>query len=319
MRVVFTADAHFCVNKSFNENAVPAGHPGRDSSYLQGAVAYANGYTGAQRADAFVDVGDRVYIQSCRDKGLGNGAWADAQNQLLFSEVLDELDPCIKTGFVDGNHDGAFSHGFNQSLLGERHMLGSHIIEGDDVRIVSWGAHVRPKRYEDGYKASDSDLDWLGQQLFSDDPRPVVLVAHLPLDNLVEHFDARDSFHSGQHVHHWFYANGKEIKDMILRSSKVPLVLNGHMHSPYTHLEQNADFTRGRDSLVSQTQFVRLPSLSERRTAGVFSVLDVRDDGMNLSMRSVFDKRMKIPVASIKIGQENRPLYDGRISVPAFV
>lgn len=100
----------------------------------------------------------------------------------------------------------------------------NRILEFEQVRLVVWRGS--PSLTDQGFIASEEQLDWLAAQLRYDDDRPAIVLSHIPIAE------------NSQIGNFWFqsepdfacYANSARLRDIVLQSGRVSLWLAGHQH-----------------------------------------------------------------------------------------
>lgn len=261
--------------------------------------------------DYVFDLGDR--INGCGFDSDEASLKSDVEAQIAYYEMIESLRQDIPVFGVDGNHDGGLTQVCNHMFTG-LDGLGSRMIQGEDVTFMLWGADVRPADYfGDGFEASVADLDWLRYHLYEvEHSKPAVLMAHLPLDHNVQSFEAAlpklsEAQQEWKRASHWFYENGQEVKDLILGSGAVSHVLTGHLHRNHSYsYSMPSSMPRGHNSLVQQTEFMRLERLL-RLDGGVnFAVIEADEKGVHVHRQSFDVQKLYQPtdLLSMKLAAE---------------
>ncbi|MFA4995111.1 MAG: metallophosphoesterase [Bdellovibrionales bacterium] len=186
--------------------------------------------------DVCVEMGDRT--SSSRDLAPG----------VLMKEVCDALRAKIpgEVYHILGNHDlDGLSLEDNEKILGR--SLVSRSLDINGFHLVFWNTHPVLDKTK-GFTLDMRDLDWLREDLKAT-TLPVVIFTHVPLDNgSMEgnfYFDKAYPHHAGYPA-----AQGEAIREVIERSGKVILCVNGHAHWNAYHG-------------IDGTHYVTIPSLVE--------------------------------------------------------
>jgi len=148
-----------------------------------------------------------------------------------------------------GNHDLAeLSLSENEDAL--QCSLLSNSLDKNGRHLVFW--NTNPKLdIEKGFALAPEDLDWLRQDLAATS-LPTVIFTHLPLDN----GSMKGNFYFEKvYPHHAGYPEyqGEALRDVIERSGKVILCMNGHAHWNAYHC-------------IDGIHYVTIPSLIETCT-----------------------------------------------------
>lgn len=201
--------------------------------------------------DAVLDLGDRV---SDVDR---------ATDRTLLAEVAAEFAAVRQPRYhLLGNHDVAFlSADDNASALGSDVRHRSVVING--WRLVLWQADTFIHRPQ-GFRLRRSDLDWLHAELAAS-AEPVLLFSHVPLGggSMVGNYYFQENPQYGS-----YFADGAEIRRVIVDSGKVKLCAAGHVHWNALHT-------------VDGIPFLSMQSLTETCTTGdpaaAWSTLEIAD------------------------------------------
>jgi len=148
-----------------------------------------------------------------------------------------------------GNHDVAkLSIAENEELM--QCSFASSSTDADGFHLVFWNANDKLD-FANGFSLADTDLEWLRKDLAATD-LPSIIFTHVPLDN----GSMKGNFYFEKaYAHHGSYpeTQGEAIRDVIERSGKVILCLNGHAHWNAYHC-------------IDGTHYVTIPSLTESFT-----------------------------------------------------
>ncbi len=148
-----------------------------------------------------------------------------------------------------GNHDVAkLSVEDNEDLMQRSFASSSMDING--FHLVFWNANDKLD-YVTGFSLAPTDLEWLRADLAATE-LPSIIFTHVPLDNgsMKGNFYFDKAYpHAGAYPE----AQGEAIRDVIERSGKVILCLNGHAHWNAYHG-------------IDGTHYVTIPSLTESFT-----------------------------------------------------
>lgn len=151
-----------------------------------------------------------------------------------------------KIEHVVGNHDVArLTVGDNEELM--QRSFASHSTDMNGYHLVFWNANAKLSMAS-GFSLGAGDLDWLRADLAATE-LPSVIFTHVPLDN----GSMKGNFYFEKaYPQHAAYPEpqGEAIRDVIERSGKVILCLNGHAH-------WNAY------QAIDGTHYVTIPSLTE--------------------------------------------------------
>lgn len=237
MRFVVVTDVHW------NEHCAEKNYSLDQASLFMRAMSFANGDIDGVCADGFVDL----------------------ENLSNYKRAFNALNPDISRYFLDGNHDGTWFVGRHASIL--EHHVGTSIVEAENARLIFWGASVRNDGHEQGYTASDEELEALKSALSSD--KSVILGTHIPLYHDKEEDDP-DHRDFSQKLRFPFYNNEAQIHEVIEEAGNVVLALSGHLHN-YKTLDRG-------------TAYVRLPSVTRPWSAGAFAVLDVDESKIDFRL-----------------------------------
>lgn len=215
-------------------------HFGPDRGTKKGTSAFRlvtqfKDWLGENRCDLVVDLGDRISdVDRTTDEEMVRqvGAW--------FADIS------IPHYHLAGNHDlEALTLSENEELL--NFSLSSTSIDLKGFHLVFWNAGSRLDR-EKGFLVLENELNWLEEDL-SRSGLPTVIFTHVPLDNgsMTGNFYFEKAF-----PHHAGYnpADGKRIREVIERSNKVVLCVNGHAHWNAYHC-------------IDGVHYVTIPSLTE--------------------------------------------------------
>lgn len=169
-------------------------------------------FAAASRADAVIDLGDRISDDS-RDVDLR-----------LEAEVAEAFRAVQVPRFhVVGNHDrDHLSVEDNERIFGRamRHQT----VDIGAWRLVLWQADSRIRR-PGGFVLTEHDLLWLAQTIRAAD-RPLVIVSHVPISghSQVGNYYFERNPASAQ------YPGAERARD-VLRAARVPVVwVSGHVH-----------------------------------------------------------------------------------------
>jgi len=170
----------------------------------------------ALKPDAVVDMGDRTSEESGKTP------------QALMEEVGVVFRDKIpgKVFHLLGNHDlDGLTQADNEKALGK--PLGSVSADINGFHLVFWNTNP-VLDLEKGFTLDASALEWLKKDLQAA-ALPTVLFTHLPLDNGSMkgnyYFEKVNPHHAGYSEN-----EGEVIRDVIERSGKVILCVNGHAH-----------------------------------------------------------------------------------------
>lgn len=187
-----------------------------------------------KRPDMLVDLGDRIG-DAGRDKDLK-----------LMSEIGREFQAVACERFhILGNHDvGSLSIQDNEDTMGVSFRPQSITRKG--VTSIMWNNNVRLD-YQKGFRLDQPDLDWLEKALDAAS-YPVIIFTHVPLDSgcMVGNYYFENTLHHA----HYPDDQSKKVRDIIERSGKVILCVNGHAHWDKYHS-------------VDGIHYVSVPSLTE--------------------------------------------------------
>ena len=147
---------------------------------------------------------------------------------------------------VVGNHDLArLSVADNEELM--QHSFASYSIDLEGHHLIFWNANAK-LAMASGFSLAAADLEWLRADLAKTE-LPCVIFTHIPLDN----GSMKGNFYFEKaYPHHAHYpeSQGEQIREVIERSGKVILCLNGHAHwNAYQSIDG--------------THYVTIPSLTE--------------------------------------------------------
>src|SRR5262249_18755132 len=136
----------------------------------------------------------------------------------------------------------------NEKLM--QRSLVSSSIDLNGYHLVFWNADDKLDSVK-GFSLAEGDLDWLCDDLAGTD-LPSIIFTHVPLDN----GSMKGNFYFEKaYPNHGNYpeAQGEAIRDVIERSGKVILCLNGHAHWNAYHS-------------IDGTHYITIPSLVESFT-----------------------------------------------------
>jgi 3',5'-cyclic-AMP phosphodiesterase len=185
-----------------------------------------------------VDMGDRISDVD------------EATDRLLVSQVAEALAKIPgKVHHIVGNHDVAkLTVAENEKLMQRSLVSSSTDING--YHLVFWNADDKLDSVT-GFSLAEGDLDWLHSDLAATD-LPSIIFTHVPLDNgsMKGNFYFEKAYpHQGAYPE----IQGEAIRDVIERSGKVILCLNGHAHWNAYHG-------------IDGTHYITIPSLTESFT-----------------------------------------------------
>ena len=174
----------------------------------------------------------------------------EATDRRLVAEVAASLSKFPgPIQHILGNHDVAkLSVQDNEELM--QHSFASSSVDINGFHLVFWNANDKLDRIK-GFSLAPGDLDWLRADLAATE-LPSLIFSHVPLDN----GSMKGNFYFEKAwVHHGAYpeTEGEAIRDVIERSGKVILCLNGHAHWNAYHG-------------IDGTHYVTIPSLTESFT-----------------------------------------------------
>jgi Icc protein len=138
--------------------------------------------------------------------------------------------------------------GENEELM--QHPFQHSSVDLNGFHIIFWNANAKLHLTE-GFTLSQGDLDWLEADLASTD-LPSIITTHIPLDNgsMKGNFYFEKAY--PQHAH-YPERQAEDVREVIERSGKVILCLNGHAHWNAYHA-------------IDGVHYVTLPSLTESFT-----------------------------------------------------
>jgi 3',5'-cyclic-AMP phosphodiesterase len=152
--------------------------------------------------------------------------------------------------YILGNHDVAkLSMRDNEELM--QHSFASSSIDMNGVHLIFWNANDKLD-FHKGFSLEDGDLAWLRADLAATELLSIIFT-HVPLDN----GSMKGNFYFEKRAPHraaYPEEQGEAIRDVIERSGKVILCLNGHTH-------WNAYHT------IDGTHYITIPSLTESCTS----------------------------------------------------
>ncbi|HEY9776387.1 MAG TPA: hypothetical protein V6C81_21680 [Planktothrix sp.] len=218
-------------------------HNGPDRGTKKGTMALPllerfRDFVEALRPDCTVDLGDR--ISEVNEE-------ADRQHVTQVRSQFERIPG--RRYHVLGNHDVAkLSLGENEELM--QHSFAHHSLDMNGYHLVFWNANAK-LHMSDGFSLAVSDLDWLRSDLEAAE-LPSLIFTHVPLDN----GSMKGNFYFEKaYPQHAAYPEqqGEAIRDVIERSGKVILCLNGHAHWNAYHA-------------IDGVHYVTLPSLTESFT-----------------------------------------------------
>ncbi|PPR62212.1 MAG: Acid sugar phosphatase [Alphaproteobacteria bacterium MarineAlpha4_Bin2] len=204
------------------------------------------------RPDLVVDLGDRI---SDKDNMTDRELTGDVAG--VFQRVT------IPRRHIVGNHDQEFmSREEGEELLGS--SLASESIDIKGFHLVFWQAGVRYDRYQ-GFTTSQSDIDWLAQNLAATD-KPSIVFSHVPLDgaSMIGNYYFEANQHCAQ------YDETPQIRRVLREAGNVVLCVAGHVHW-------------NKANTVDGIPYLSLQSLTESFTTapaptGAWSTIEVGDD-----------------------------------------
>ncbi len=164
----------------------------------------------------------------------------------LMREIADEFkDVACELFHILGNHDvHSLSVQDNEDIMGV--SFKPQITTRKGVTSILWNNNVKLD-YAKGFRLDQSDIDWLKDAL-EKATYPTVIFTHVPLGNgsMVGNY----YFENVPHHAHYPDDQSKEVREIIERSGKVILCMNGHAH---WNSHQSID----------GTHYVTVPSLTE--------------------------------------------------------
>ncbi len=169
----------------------------------------------------------------------------DYKSMKQVSELFSKIS--IPKVHLMGNHDVDYlTKEENEKLVGC--SFDSHTENVDEFTFIYWNAdtHLNQKN---GFDLKEEDFLWLEEGL-KDATYPTVIFSHVPLDN--GSMNGNFYFNEKAYPKHGNYppAQGERAREIIERSGKVVLCVNGHAH-------WNAY------SCIDGIHYVTLPSLTE--------------------------------------------------------
>lgn len=188
--------------------------------------------------DIAVELGDRI-------------SDVDREADLVFvREVADWFREIrIPMHHLVGNHDAKkLGIAEQETILGR--PLQSRSLDLNGWHLVFWSAHVVLDDAK-GFSLGPDDLNWLQHDL-SRTELPTVLFTHVPLDN----GSMKGNFYFEKfcpHHAHYSESEAERIRDVIERSQKVVLCINGHTHWNAYHC-------------IDGVHYITIPSLTETFT-----------------------------------------------------
>jgi Icc protein len=218
-------------------------HHGPDRGTKMGSAALPllerfAGFVSDLRPACTVEMGDRI-------------SEVDAEtDRLLVKQVAEGLAKIPGSiHHILGNHDvSKLSIADNENLM--QHSFSSHSIDLEGYHLVFWNADDKLDMVK-GFSLGDDDLEWLRNDLAQAD-LPCIVFTHVPLDN--GSMKGNFYFEKAYPLHGAYpEAQGEAIRDVIERSGKVLLCMNGHAHwNAYQSIDG--------------THYVTIPSLTETFT-----------------------------------------------------
>ncbi len=227
------------------------------------------------KPDLCVEMGDRTTVA---DQNVPD---YDLMSQV--GEALRKI-PC-ETYHLSGNHDlDVLTPEDNERALGK--SLASKGIEIKGYHLIFWNTNPKLDR-EKGFSLDGKDLDWLRRELDAS-PLPAVIFSHVPLDNGAisgNYYFERHPIHAGYPPD-----QGKRIRDVIERSGKVILCINGHFHWTAYHC-------------MDGIHYVTIPSLVETfRTSptadGAFARVEI-DDTIEIEIYGSAPLLYRLPIKKL--------------------
>ncbi|OFW83779.1 MAG: hypothetical protein A2018_05085 [Alphaproteobacteria bacterium GWF2_58_20] len=192
-------------------------------------------FTKETNPDCIIDLGDRI-------------SDTDYETDLrLLGEIASTLRKLPGTPhYLLGNHDVAkLSVADNEAAL--QCSLASASEDRNGFHLVFWNPFSKLDLAK-GFSLQEGDLAWLKADLAATS-LPSVIFTHVPLDN----GSMKGNFYFEKNFpHHAAYpeAQGEAIRDIIERSGKVVLCINGHAHWNAHHC-------------IDGIHYVTIPSLTE--------------------------------------------------------
>jgi predicted phosphodiesterase len=215
-------------------------HYGPDQGTKRGSLAPAlfskfAEWTQDAEIELVVDLGDRISDVDHE---------ADLQEARVVGAAFAAL--TIPHFHLVGNHDvHRLTIEENEAALGL--PLCSASVDIGGFHLVFFNANAKLS-YDHGFSLPQSDLDWLHQDLAAT-TLPTVIFSHVPLNNGSMqgnfYFDKTAPHHAGYPA-----AQSEQIRDIIERSNKVVLCINGHTHWNAYHC-------------IDGIHYVTIPSLTE--------------------------------------------------------
>lgn len=195
-------------------------HLGPDRGTKKGTSAHSlvkqfKQWLGDNPCDLMVELGDRIsHVDRSTDEKMIRqvGSW--------FSDIS------IPHYHLAGNHDvEELTLSENEEAL--NFSLSSRSVDLKGFHLVFWNAGSKLD-HEKGFFFREHELEWLKDDL-SQSKLPTVIFTHAPLDNGSMkgnfYFEKAYPHHAGYNA-----ADGERIREVIERSSKVVLCINGHAH-----------------------------------------------------------------------------------------
>lgn len=169
----------------------------------------------ALNPDLVVDLGDRI---------SDIGKEGDIELMSEVAQWFKEIEAPV--AHLMGNHDSHFlSATENSEILGSSCEKRSIDLEGYHLIFFNTRCYLDQDK---GLSFDKADLEWLREDLESTN-LPTVLFSHVPLDNgsMTGNF-----YFERMYAHHAHYPDGdmQDLREIIERSNKVTLCINGHTH-----------------------------------------------------------------------------------------
>lgn len=215
-------------------------HHGPDYGTKKGTKALSllerfNSFVDGLTPDVTVELGDRITdVDETTDRK--NAKEISAALRRIKGDVYHLL----------GNHDiDNLSFDENQQLL--QRPLHSRSLDKNGFHLVFWNAQLKTDRKK-GFSLSQDDLDWLRADL-AVTKLPTVIFSHVPLDN----GSMKGNYYFEKRYPHlacYTEDQGEIIRDVVERSEKVILCINGHTHWNAHHC-------------IDGIHYVTIPSLTE--------------------------------------------------------
>lgn len=215
-----------------------------------------------EKPDAVIDLGDRV-------NHIDNKT--DTQSLKEVCTYFDQIE--TKKFHIIGNHDIDFiSYEDNVESLGYDFSTRVENIGGFD--FVFWNADTHLD-LEKGFSLKEEDFKSLEKTL-ENASYPTVICSHVPLNN--GSMEGNFYFNKKAYPHHAYYPDeqGDRLREIIERSGKVVLCLNGHAH-------WNAY------GCIDGIHYVTIPSLTEMflthpKPTSAWALLEIEDNTANIEI-----------------------------------